>query len=304
MTGSVFITGGSGLLALNWALAIRQSRPVTLALHTRDVAIAGIDKRRCNLESVESLVEDLDTLKPEIVIHTAGLTNVDECEAKPDLARKVNVSLAGNIALACARLELPLVHISTDHLFSGDVPLVDEEQPTAPRNVYGKTKAEAEYRVLDACPHALVIRTNFYGWGTSYRCSFSDFIIGALRSGRPVTLFQDVFYTPILIEVLCHAVHELITLNASGIYNVVGDERISKYAFGLKIARKFNLDATLIRPGLLDEQAMLVQRPHDMSLSNQKICKLLHRSLGNADEHIVKLHEQEEKGLADEMRKL
>lgn len=304
MTGPVFITGGSGLLALNWALAIRQTRAVTLAMHTRDVAISGVAKQRCNLGSVETLTRELDALKPEIVIHTAGLTNVDECETKPDMAWQVNVNLATNVALACAKLELPMVHISTDHLFSGDAPFANEEQPTAPKNVYGKTKAEAECRILDAHPQALAIRTNFYGWGTSYRHSFSDFIIGALRSNRPVTLFQDVFYTPILIEVLCQAVHDLIIQKANGIYNVVGDERVSKYVFGLKIAEKFNLDKSLIKPGLLSDETLLVQRPYDMSLSNKKICKLLHRKLGNADEHIKKLYEQEVSGLAKEMGKL
>jgi dTDP-4-dehydrorhamnose reductase len=304
MSISVFITGGSGLLALNWAISLRQTHSVTLALRTRNISVSGVCTRRSNLESVNDLIKELDKLRPDAVIHTAGLANVDECEAMPDMAHRVNVKLADNLARVCAKLELPLAHISTDHLFLGDVPLANEEQPVAPINVYARTKAEAECRVLDAHPNALVIRTNFFGWGTSYRRSYSDHIITALRSGRPIALFQDVFYTPILIETLSFAVHDLISLGAAGVFNVVGDERMSKFDFGLKLARRFGLDETLTRPGLLSDQPPLVKRPRDMSLSNRKICELLGRKLGGADIQIDKLYEQEEKGLAAEMGKL
>jgi len=304
MNSTVLITGGSGLLALNWALAIRDRYLVTLGLHEREVSLAGIKTRRIDLESVDYLVSALEAVQPQIVIHTAGFTSVEECEAKPDLAQHINVELAANVAQACAKLGLPLVHISTDHLFSGEASSVDETHPIAPRNVYGRTKAEAEFRVLEAHPQALVIRTNFYGWGPSYRRSFSDVVIEALRSGKELTLFKDVFYTPILIETATQAVHDLIKLKASGIFHVVGDERISKHEFGLKIAKEFSLDFSLINPGFLINQASLVQRPRDMSLSNKKTCNLLGRKLGGVDEHIARLHQQEQNGLAQEIQKL
>ena len=304
MKQTVLITGGSGLLALNWASAIRDRYAVTLGIHRRDVTLAGVETRQVDLASAGNLVRAIEKLQPQIVIHAAGLTNVEICEAKPDLARHVNVDLAVNVARTCAALGLPLIHVSSDHLFSGQESLVDETHPTAARNVYGRTKAEAELRVLDAHAQALVIRTNFYGWGPSYRHSFSDVVIDSLRSGKGLCLFQDVFYTPILIETATEAVHELMNLKASGIFHVVGDERISKYGFGLRVAEEFNLDAGLIRRGVLTDQAALVQRPHDMSLSNQKACKLLGRKLGGVRQHVARLHQQEQNGLAREIRNL
>jgi len=301
MKRAILITGGSGLLALNWALAIRDRYSVTLGLHERDISIAGIKTRQIELESVAHLVRVLERVQPQMVIHTAGLTNVEECEAKPDLAHHINVELAANVAQACAKLGLSLVHISTDHLFSGEVSLVDETYPTSPKNVYGQTKAKAELRVLAAHAQALVIRTNFYGWGTSYRRSFSDALIEALRSGKEFRLFKDVIYTPILIETVAQAIHDLVNLKAKGIFHVVGDERISKYEFGLKIAEEFNLDYSLVKPGFLVDQASLVQRPHDMSLSNKKICNLLGRKLGGVAEHVARLHWQEQNGPAQEL---
>ena len=298
------ITGGSGLLALNWALSIREHYTVILGLHERNISLAGIETRQIDLESADRLARTFEAVQPQIVIHTAGLTSVEKCEANPDLAQHVNVELAENVAQACAKLALPLIHVSSDHLFSGKTSLVEETYPTAPRNVYGQTKAEAESRVLEAHPQSLVIRTNFYGWGPSYRHSFSDVVIEALRSSKELTLFRDVYYTPILIEAAAQTAHDLINLKASGIFHVVGDERISKYEFGLRIAKEFNLDSSIINPGFLADQVSLVQRPYDMSLSNQKTCKLLGRKLGGVAEHIARLHQQEQNGLAQEIQHL
>ena len=304
MTAKVFITGGSGLLALNWALAIRESHAVTLCLHERMISLAGVQTQKMELEPVEDLVRTFDDARISMVVHAAGFTNVEKCEAKPDLARHINVDFAGNVAKACAKLGLPLIHISTDHLFSGEMPMLAESSPVTPVNVYGKTKAEAELHVLEAHPLALLIRTNFYGWGTSYRCSFSDVIIEALRSGKDLNLFTDVFYTPILVNTVAIAAHDLIDTKVTGIVNIVGDERISKYEFGIRIAEEFGLDAGLIKPGLLADQVALVQRPYDMSLSNQKVSKLLGRKLGGVSEHLSELHKQEQNGFSQEMRSL
>jgi dTDP-4-dehydrorhamnose reductase len=299
---ALLITGGSGLLALNWALATRERYSVTLGVHRRKLAVPQVETRHLPLDAIDSILGALQDLRPRLVVHTAGLTNVEECERDPEAAHYVNTELAQGVARACGRLGLPLVHISTDHLFAGDIPLVDESQPVSPQNVYARTKAEAELLVLSACPNALVVRTNFYGWGPSYRRSFSDSIIDSLRSGKSVTLFDDVYYTPILIEALVHAVHDLVTASAGGIFHVVGDERISKYDFGLRLANHFQLDARLVRRGSLSDHHGLARRPHDMSLSNRKTCDLLGRRLGGVDEHLARLHQQEQDGLAREIQ--
>jgi dTDP-4-dehydrorhamnose reductase len=304
MKQRILITGGSGLLALNWALTMRDRFSITLGLHKRNVVIPGIQTQPIDLESIDSLVCLLEKADPYAVIHAAGLTSVERCEFDLDYAQHANVTLASNVAKACAVTGVKLVHVSTDHLFSGQNTLVDENHPISPVNTYGKTKAKAESQVLESNPQSLVIRTNFYGWGTSYRRSFSDVVIDALKGDKEVTLFQDVFYTPILVETAAWAVHELIDLKVSGIVNVVGDERVSKYDFGLKIAEEFGLDPRGVRSGFISNHLTVARRPHDMSLSNQKVCGLLGRRLGGIQEHLVQLRQQELNGLAKEIGKL
>ena len=304
MQPKTLITGGSGLLALNWACALRDRQQIILGLHHRQVSLDGALAVQINLDSLDDLMQQIEIIQPQYVVHAAGLASVEKCESNPILARELNVNLAINIAKVCAILKIPLVHISTDHLFSGNEALTVENCPASPINIYASTKVEAELRVLEENPEALVIRTNFYGWGTSYRQSFSDFIIRALRAEKKLELFDDVFYSPILVEALAQATHDLMALNAKGIFNIVGSQRLSKFDFGLQLAKEFGLDGGLIKAIQIAKQILLVKRPLDMSLSNKKAVGLLGRDFGTISDYLSRLHQQEKNGMAMELEKL
>lgn len=304
MKKRILITGGSGLLALNWAQTEKNNFEITLGLNKRQVDPGGVSIAWLDFTSLDTLSAGIGSIKPDIIIHTAGLTSVEGCEQDTALAYSVNVELAANVARIAEKLKCKLVHISTDHLYAGDQPNMDESAPASPVNMYGLTKYEAEKEVSAINPLALIIRTNFFGWGPSYRTSFSDNILQALRNGKELTLFSDVYFTPILIQTLVAAVHELIDKNVSGIFNVVSDERVSKYAFGCLLAKEFGLDETLIKAISLKSKSNLTRRPLDMSLSNQKVCTLLGKTLGNVSDQLKKLHLIETAETIDVIRKL
>ena len=304
MSKRILITGGSGLLALNWALHDREYNEVVLALHDRQIFLAGTKALKMDLTSLETISRSIEQIQPDLIVHTAGLTSVEDCEKNPRIAKAVNTDLASNVAKACSDFNIPMVHISTDHIFSGDFEMADEETPVKPMNVYAFTKAEAETKVLENYSAALVVRTNFYGWGPAYRPSFSDQIIHSLRKGQKLSLFDDVFYTPILAESLIITVHELLEAGAVGIYNVVSDDRISKYDFGIAIAEIFSINKSLIKRGKIANKPGLVQRPLDMSLSNRKACSKLGHSLGGVNQDLNRLMEQEKSGIINEIIKL
>lgn len=297
----VLITGGSGLLALNWACAIRDRYDVLLATHTRRVALAGTHAVPLALDDAGPLERELQRLAPDIVIHTAGVTSVEACENDPEGARHVYEDLSRNVARAAAGAGAKLIQISTDHLFPGTRSMYREDDAPAPVNVYGQVKRRAEETVLDATPGALVVRTNFFGWGHRYRQSFSDWIYDGLSEGRSLTMFDDVWVTPILAERLALASHRLLDLGAAGIYNVVGDERISKYAFGVVLAQVFGLPAENIVRGTLAASKLSVKRPPDMSLDNRKARERLGASLGNPLEDLQLLAAQLRSGRREEL---
>jgi dTDP-4-dehydrorhamnose reductase len=301
---SVLITGGSGLLALNWARVLAGTSVVHLALHRHWVTPFGATGHRIDLGSEEAIAAAFGAIAPDLVVHAAGLTNIEACEKDPDAAWRINVEMTRNIARVCAQRKVKLVHISTDHIFDGTQSFLDESAEPAPLNVYAQTKATGEAAATSRCPSALVVRTNFYGWGPSYRHSFSDAILAALRERRPITLFADVYFTPILMDALIETVHALVDADASGIFNVVGDERLSKHEFGLRIADRFGLDAGVLKAGNIADAVSLVRRPRDMSLSNRKARAVVGRDLGNIDTHLERLVATESASRVEELRRL
>lgn len=304
MTYKILISGGSGLFSVNAAIEMREIHEVILAIHTREISLNNITSVRLNLEEADVCKKTLTEIMPNLVIHAAGMTNVEDCEKNPRLAEFINIDLGMNIARAAHDLTIPFVYISTDHLFSGKKLLSHEFDTPEPLNVYAKTKWGLEKNLIDAGFDPLIVRTNFYGWGTSYRKSFSDYIIDSLRESKSVTLFEDVFYTPIIISRLVEIILMLVDRNATGIFNIVSDERISKFEFGMKIAKEFGLNRSLIKNGSITKNSNLIARPLDMSLSNAKVSKFLNIKVGGISEHLTRLKMQEQAGIAKEWRKL
>ena len=304
MSKVIFLTGGSGLLSVNWAITLRNQYGIILGLHERNISIDKTISFKLNLNEVDEIINFLKVNNVIYAVNTAGLTNVEACEINNELAYQINVKLAENMAIACAFVGVKLVHISTDHLFSGDKSDLNETENTNPINVYGKSKAIAEQVVLKRNPDALIIRTNFFGWGTKYRSSFSDMIIKSLRAKKNITLYDDVFFCPILIETLVMVVEELVAKKAKGIFNVVGNTRLSKYDFGIKLAELFNLDKRYISRGKYLHSSNLVSRPLDMSLSNKKLKAFLGKDIITLDEQLLKLLEQENSCITNEIYNL
>lgn len=247
------------------------------------------------------MLRQLEQYSPDLIIHTAGMTSVDQCEREPEKAHAANAVLARNVAEAAARTGVPLIHISTDHLFAGTRSFYQENDPPEPLNVYARTKLLAEQWVQAACARALIIRTNFFGWGHRFRKSFSDWILSTLTAGQPLDVFDDANFTPILVDRLALAAHRLSAMGSTGIYHVVGNDRVSKYEFAVRLARRYSLPEGLIRHARISETRLPARRPPDMSLNNAKARAALGASLGTLDEYFEALRLQQQMGQQSEL---
>lgn len=294
----IVITGGSGLLAVNWCLSRKQVDLFSLGLHTRKIKVEGVETFIADLSSADGFKSQLAKLEPDLVVHTVAITSIEQCEENPELAELINTRMAINVAEACSYFNIPLVHISTDQLFSGDKLFFSEEDNVSPLNVYGKTKRMAEIGVLEWNQKSVVVRTNFFGWGPVYRRSFSDFIIDSLRKGKEVNLFNNVYYTPILISELIDGIMQLASKKEYGLFNLVGNERLSKYDFGVKVAHAFGLNTSLIRSVEIASMPGLAKRPLEMSLSNSKANANLNTKIRSMDAFLQDLTQQEAAGFA------
>ncbi len=293
MKKKIMFFGGSSLLALNWANKIYKSWEVVLLKHKRNISFQHAKIMELEKISKSSIKEIINKVKPHVVVNCAAITEVEKCEKEKDNARLVNTTLPDIIAHTCKLMKIKFVHISTDHLFNGEKSFYLEDNPISPLNNYGITKGKAESKVLNKNSNALLIRTNFFGWGTSYRDSFSDRIIKSLRDSKVIKLFSDVYFTPIYIGELVNIIHMLIDKNKQGIFNVVSKERISKFEFGIKIAKAFKYPLTLISPISIEEIKFLVTRPKDMSLSTLKILDEINFQTKGIENQILDLQNEE-----------
>ena len=159
---------------------------------------------------------------------------------------QTSILLGFNVARQAFKLNIALAHISTDHLFDGANAKYTEDDSIHPLNTYGCHKALAESLIQEVHPKSLIIRTCFFGWGPKYRRSFSDYIIDALRSNQNVTLYDDVVFSPINVTDLIRIVHELVELNSEGVFNVCARDSISKYEFGMRLAKSQGLNSELM----------------------------------------------------------
>jgi dTDP-4-dehydrorhamnose reductase len=214
-------------------------------------------------------------IRPDLVINSVSLVNVDHCEENPDLAYKITVKTAENIARASDYYKCRLIYISTDHLFDGKKSMYTEDDIPAPVNVYGKTKLLAETNTLQNARNPVIVRTNFFGWSsTGHPPTFGEWMYINLKEKMPMNLFTDYFFTPLEATYLAEAIETVATSHFSGIINIAGLERCSKYDFGIALANECGFDSGPIIPTSIESASFKAPRQQDLSLSTEKFRKL------------------------------
>ena len=265
------ITGASGLLGLNLALDARGAHEV-IGVDRNTLASVPFRLIKTDLLKSAAVARVLGEARPETVIHCAALADVDACETDPDLARRMNAELPAEIADVCARRKIRLVHISTDAVFDGQKQgYYFETDAPNPTGVYSQTKYQGEKAVLQINPLAIVARVNFYGWSLSGKRSLAEFFVNNLSKDRNVNGFTDVTFCPMLVNHLGEMLLRMLDHGLRGLYHVVGPQVMSKYQFGVEIARKFGLKESLISPQSVDKSSLTARRSHNLWLSTHKL---------------------------------
>jgi dTDP-4-dehydrorhamnose reductase len=262
----VVVTGACGLLGAHVASGLANAHDVV-----------GIDRHpwwggrpveilRGDLADAEFVQDTIARQAPELIVHCAGSADVDAFERNPEQAYFVNVELPRRL-LAAAPERCRFVYISTDSIFGAEGSFHTEYEEPFPVNVYTRSKVEGE-RV---CRDHLVVRTNFYGWSSGRKKTFAEWLFASLENATPITLFDDFFFTPIHAADLVHCLDWLIAHNAKGVFHVAGRDRVSKYEFGVHMAKLMGASMANVKRGSLRDARLAARRPLDMSLSTDKI---------------------------------
>lgn len=291
------VTGVSGLLGLNFALAVDgKKHQVTGVANTTPMLWATFKNVQAELTQPAVVEELIETHKPDVFLHCAAMANVDACEANPELAQQVNAQLPGIISAACKKHGIRLVHISTDAVFDGSKGNYTEEDTPNPLSVYAGTKLAGEKAVLSANPDALVARVNFYGWSAAGNRSLAENFVNNLAAGKEMMGFTDVEFCPMNILDLSGLLVETAEMDLHGIHHMVGAEAMSKYEFGRRIAEKFGFDASLIKPVSVKESGLKAARSPRLTLSIEKIRTALAHELPDFTDGLQKFYDQYRRG--------
>jgi dTDP-4-dehydrorhamnose reductase len=271
---NILITGGTGLFGLNFYKQFYQRYNIFLIGNKKrnipNTQIYYIDLFNVNKINNFCIKKKIDT-----IIHAAAITNIEDCQKNKKKCFKTNVSLTKLLSKFCNLNKIKFIFISTDQIFNKNISFKSELMKSNPCNYYGYSKNIAEKETLKNNRDSMVIRTNFFGHGTKYRKSFSDWIILNLKKKNKINVFDDIYFNPMYLKSLNFYLVNLIKLKSKGIFNLVSDEKLSKYEFAIKIASVFKLDSRLIIKSKFLLNKKLVERPRDMTLSNNKLKKKL-----------------------------
>ena len=226
----ILVTGADGQLGRSLR-ALADQRP-------GEARHAFLNRTQLDITHADAVAAWLDAHPPDCLINAAAYTAVDRAAAEPDLSRAINADAPGLLARACAARGIRLLHVSTDYVFDGrlDRPY-REDDPTAPLNTYGRGKLEGERAVLDADPHAVIVRTGwvFSAWGGNFVRTMVR--LGAERDSLRV--IDDQIGGPTWAGHLAEVLHALALRPADGaaggIYHFGGRPWVSWHGFAQEI---------------------------------------------------------------------
>jgi len=220
------------------------------------------------------IVDCLERIRPDVIIHCAALVDVDACEQNPTLAYQMNAEVTRSLAQAAPSQSL-FVYVTTDGLFKGDNAFATEHDLPCPRTEYGRSKVHGEWATQLATENHLIVRTNFYGWSSGRKKTAAEWLHNALLTGQRITLYEDFFFSPIYVADFVRLLGALIDSGKRGTFHLAGKDRVSKYEFGEMMANCADLPLDAVTKGAMEDAPLTVQRPRDMSLACGRIERLL-----------------------------
>jgi dTDP-4-dehydrorhamnose reductase len=249
----ILVTGSNGLLGQKLTRTIQQDPSNFLIATGKRDSVLPIGNGcfiRLDITDAEEVYNQISHHRPDVVIHTAAMTNVDQCEQDHEGCWKVNVDATKTLVSACEQYGVHLINLSTDFVFDGSHGPLDESEKTGPVNFYGKSKESAEEAVKKSTGPWSIIRTVLV-YGLTRDMSRSNIVLWVkdnLEQGKPIKVVHDQWRTPTLAEDLATGCYLAAKKKATGIYHISGEDYITPYDIAIQTADYFELDKSLITP--------------------------------------------------------
>lgn len=243
-----------------------------------------------------SIQEVIANIKPDAVIDTAALHNVDRCETNKEEAHLVNTVGTRIIAKACKTYGAKMVFVSTDYLFDGKKGLYRETDQPTPINYYGQSKLEGEKAIKEECENFAITRTSvIFSWVSANNSqsssgkplNFAMWATQKLGKGEQLNIVNDQYNSPTLADSLAEVLIKICEEDIRGLYHVAGKTRINRYDFTVKLAENMGYKTSLIKPVSCSIFKQVAERPADSSLNVEKIEKTLKTPMLSIDQALT-----------------
>jgi dTDP-4-dehydrorhamnose reductase len=248
----IIITGGNGLLGQSLTKIIVRETGHDLLLTDKSEEARFLPQRAqyrpLDVTNKKNIRDVLLDYKPDVLIHMAAYTNVDQCEKDREEAHRVNV-MSVDMLLEFARIvQAKVIHLSSDYVFEGKNIPSNEETTPKPINYYGKTKLASENLLRGAGVQYAIIRTMvLYGAGVGVKNNFPLWVLNNLRQHNTIRVVTDQVSQPTYVDDLAYGILRIVELDRKGVYHICGPELISRYDFACQVADIFKLDRSLIQ---------------------------------------------------------
>lgn len=260
MRKRILIFGASGFLGKKCYNIFRRNHDVGGTYSTK--AIKGM--KSLDITSQKAVNSLIERVSPDVVVHSAALVNVDDCENHQELAWDVNVEGTRNITNSCKIFGTKLIFISSDYIFDGtNSPYYEDSSPN-PVNYYGITKLEAERIIREELhDYAIVRPTVLTGYNSDDESSFLKTILDKLKKSDTIVLDNDLIKYPVLIDDVAELINSIITNDLKGIFHISGKTPVTRYQWAKTIAKIFKFEAHKIEIG---ESYQSTPRPENVEL--------------------------------------
>lgn len=254
----ILITGANGQLGKDLMEALSKQNEVI-----------GVDRGELDITSLEDVIKNVASIRPDVIINSAAFTNVDGCESEADSAYAVNGIGAGNLAIASEKYGCKLVQISTDFIFDGSktTPLLEYDRPN-PLSVYGASKLMGEEMIRDHCSRFFIIRT---AWLYGHKGhNFVKTMLKLAETRDTLTVVNDQIGSPTYTKDLVEAINMLICTEEYGVYHCSNDGECSWNEFAKKIFELSGKEVNVL-PVSSEEYGAPATRPAYSVMRNQML---------------------------------
>ncbi|MCE7057404.1 SDR family oxidoreductase [Algoriphagus sp. AGSA1] len=248
----VFITGANGLLGQKLVAQLLEKDGFLVVASGRGECRLpgnGFDYVSLDISDEKEVEKVLSELCPDIIIHGAAMTHVDECELNQEACYDANVNATSYLVNAAEKIKAHFIFVSTDFIFSGEEGPLDENAAPAPVNYYGETKLECE-QLVKACNTKWAIVRTVLVFGIAHDMSRTNIVLwvkSSLEAGKEIQVVDDQFRTPTLAEDLATGCILIAEKEAEGVFNIAGPDFLTPYEMANIIAEYFGLNKGLIK---------------------------------------------------------